>query len=398
MQPLVTRRKAIVSALGAAAAATSTFPVVRALAQGPPQTLPSVPSAKKLSSAPEPVSVPDYESLAHERMTHPAWEYINSGSADEVTLRWNREAFTRIRLKPRVMVDVSRVDTRIKLFGQEMSHPILLAPTSTHMLAHPEGEVATARGAGAADAVMVISTASNRAVEDITHASTRPTWFQLYVQDDRALTKDLVLRAQAAGCRALCITVDLPVVYARDREAHLGKDAPQFPYPNLNIAAGPIGGARAIRSRKFNWKDLEWIQSFAKTPILLKGVLDPDDAEQAVKRGAAAVVVSNHGGRALDSVPATIDALPEIVDRVAGRIPVLVDGGIRRGTDVLKGLANGATAVLIGRPYLYGLAVGGSDGVRHVVEILRTELEAAMALTGRTSIGAIDRSAYSWPE
>jgi 4-hydroxymandelate oxidase len=397
MQPLVTRRKAIVSALGAAAAATSTFPVVRALAQGPPQTLPSAASAKKLSSAPEPVSVPDYESLAHERMTHPAWEYINSGSADEVTLRWNREALTRIRLKPRVMVDVSRVDTRIKLFGQEMSHPILLAPTSTHMLAHPEGEVATARGAGAADAVMVISTASNRAVEDIVHASTRPIWFQLYVQDDRALTKDLVLRAQAAGCRALCITVDLPVVYARDREAHLGKEAPQFPYPNLNIAVGPIGGARAIRSRKFNWKDLEWIQSFAKTPILLKGVLNPDDAEQAVRRGAAAVVVSNHGGRALDSVPATIDALPAIVDRVAGRIPVLVDGGIRRGTDVLKGLANGATAVLIGRPYLYGLAVAGSDGVRHVVEILRTELEAAMALTGRTSIGAIDRGVL-WPE
>jgi 4-hydroxymandelate oxidase len=397
MQPLVTRRKAIVSALGAAAAATSTFPVVRALAQGPPQTLPSAASAKKLSSAPEPVSVPDYESLAHERMTHPAWEYINSGSADEVTLRWNREALTRIRLKPRVMVDVSRVDTRIKLFGQEMSHPILLAPTSTHMLAHPEGEVATARGAGAADAVMVISTASNRAVEDIAHASTRPTWFQLYVQDDRALTKDLVLRAQAAGCRALCITVDLPVVYARDRQAHLGKEAPQFPYPNLKIAAGPIGGARAILSRKFNWKDLEWIQSFAKTPILLKGVLNPDDAEQAVRRGAAAVVVSNHGGRALDSVPATIDALPAIVDRVAGRIPVLVDGGIRRGTDVLKGLANGATAVLIGRPYLYGLAVAGSDGVRHVVEILRTELEAAMALTGRTSIGAIDRGVL-WPE
>jgi len=380
------------SALGAAAAATSTFPALRAFAQGSPSTKPSSPSAKKLSPLPEPASVPDYELLAHERMSHPAWEYINSGSADEVTLRWNREALTRIRLKPRVMVDVSRIDTRITLFGQEMSHPILLAPTSTHMLAYPEGEVATARGASAADAVMVISTASNRAVEEIAHASTRPTWFQLYVQDDRALTKDLVLRAQAAGCRALCITVDLPIVYARDREAHLGKEAPQFPYPNLNIGKGTIGGSRAIRSRKFNWKDLEWIQSFAKTPILLKGVLNPDDAEQAVKMGAAAIVVSNHGGRALDSVPATIDALPAIVDRVAGRISVLVDGGIRRGTDVLKGLANGATAVLIGRPYLYGLAVAGSDGVRHVVEILRTELEAAMALTGRTSIGAIDRS------
>jgi len=203
--------------------------------------------------------------------------------------------------------------------------------------------------------VMVISTLSNRGVEEITRASTRPTWFQLYVEDDRAVTKDLVLRAQEAGCRALCITVDLPIIYARDREAHLGNEAPQFPFPNLNITAGPGGrGLRAVLSRKFNWKDLEWIQSFAKMPILLKGVLNPDDAEQAAKMGAAAVVVSNHGGRALDSVPATIDALPAIVDRVASRIPVLVDGGIRRGTDVLKGLANGATAVLIGRPYLYG--------------------------------------------
>jgi 4-hydroxymandelate oxidase len=393
MQALMTRRKAIVSALGAAASATSTFPVVRAFAQGSPSATASAASAKKLSSLREPVSVPDYELLAHQRMSHPAWEYINSGSADEITLRWNREALTRIRLKPRVMVDVSQVDTRIKLFGQEMSHPILLAPTSTHMLAHPEGEVATARGAGAADTVMVISTLSNRSVEEITRASTRPTWFQLYVEEDRAVTMDLVLRAQEAGCRALCITVDLPVVYARDREAHLGKEAPQFPFPNLKTTAGPGGrGLRAGLSRKFNWKDLEWIRSVAKTPILLKGVLNPDDAEQAAKLGVAAVVVSNHGGRALDSVPATIDALPAIVDRVAGRIPVLVDGGIRRGTDVLKGLANGATAVLIGRPYLYGLAVAGSDGVRHVVEILRTELEAAMALTGRTSIGAIDRS------
>ena len=398
MQPRVSRRKAIASALGAAAAVTSTFPVVRAFAQGSLQAkTPLGASTKKVASPPEPVSVPDYEFLAHERMSHPAWEYINSGSADEITLRWNREALTRIRLKPRVMIDVSRVDTRIKLFGQEMSHPILLAPTSTHMLAHPEGEVATARGASAADAVMVISTLSNRRVEEIARASTRPTWFQLYVEDDRAVTKDLILRAEEAGCRALCITVDLPIVYARDREAHLGSKPPQFPFPNLKITAGPGGrGRKGGRSSKFTWKDLEWIQSFAKTPILLKGVLNPDDADQAAKMGVAAVVVSNHGGRALDSVPATIDALPVIVDRLAGRIPVLVDGGVRRGTDVLKGLANGATAVLIGRPYLYGLAVAGPDGVRHVVEILRTELEAAMVLTGRTSIAAIDRSVL-WP-
>jgi 4-hydroxymandelate oxidase len=209
-----------------------------------------------------------------------------------VWLGWMRALYAVVRPRPSVAY--------FDLFGQEMSHPILLAPTSTHILAHPEGEVATARGAGAADAVMVISTLSNRGVEEITRAATRPTWFQLYVEDDRAVTKDLVLRAQEAGCRSLCITVDLPIVYARDREAHLGNEAPELPFPNLKITARPGGrGRRAGRSRKFNWKDLEWIQSFAKTPILLKGVLNPDDAEQAAKMGAAAVVVSNHGGRAL---------------------------------------------------------------------------------------------------
>jgi 4-hydroxymandelate oxidase len=392
MSAKLTRREAIISTLSAAAAA-SALPWVGAIAKTPTQALPSDARRRvtRFSGSVHPVSVPDYESLAHERMSHVAWEYISSGSADEVTLRWNREALTRVRLRPHVLTDVSHIDTSIRLFGREMPHPILLAPTSTQMLANKEGEVATVRGAGAADATMVISTLSNRSVEEISHAATQPVWFQLYVEDDRGITKELVQRAESAGCQALCITVDLPIVYARDREARIA-DPPQFPFPNLNITAGPGGrGRKGGGSLKFGWKDLEWIQSFAKTPILLKGILDPEEADHAVKAGAAGIVVSNHGGRALDSVPATIDALPLVVDKVAGRIPVLVDGGIRRGTDVLKGLANGASAVLVGRPYLYGLAVGGSDGVRDVIQILRGELEAAMALTGRTSIGAIDR-------
>ena len=389
----VTRRDALLSSLGAAA--TASLPNLTAQ-----QSLPSGQHDNAASVAPSslstpPVSLADYEALAHEKLSHAAWEYYNSGSADELSVRWNREAFSKIRLKTRILIDLSQIDTRTKLLGEELPHPILLAPASTHMLAHPEGEVATVRGAGAAGAIMVLSTVSNRSVEDVVHAASRPVWFQLYVGDDRGGTKELIQRAEAAGCRALCITVDNPIHYARNREDRLfAGNPPQLPFPNINVAsAGPGGrGKRSGSSRKFAWKDLEWVQSFAKTPILLKGVLNPDDADHAAKAGVAAIIVSNHGGRALDSVPATIDALPVVAERISGRIPILMDGGIRRGGDVLKAIANGAGAVLIGRPYLYGLGVAGSDGVRHVVEILRTEFEAAMALTGRTSIGAIDRS------
>jgi 4-hydroxymandelate oxidase len=390
----VTRRDALISSFGAAA--TASLPSLHASPQQSPPAAPAAgPAQTAASHAPgPPICLADYEALAHEKLSRVAWEYYNSGSADEVTVRWNREAFTKVRLKPRVMIDLSQVDTRTKLLGEELPHPILLAPASTHMLAHPEGEVATVRGAGAAGAIMVLSTFSNRSVEDVVHVATRPVWFQLYVEDDRAKTKELIQRAEAAGCRALCITVDNPIHYARNREERIVDGAPQFPFPNVNLAAaGPGGrGRKGGVSRKFTWKDLEWIQSFAKTPILLKGILNPDDADHAAKAGAAAIVVSNHGGRALDTVPATIDALPAVVDKISGRIPVLMDGGIRRGGDVLKALANGASAVLVGRPYLYGLGVAGSDGVRHVIEILHTEFEAAMALTGRTSIAAIDRS------
>jgi 4-hydroxymandelate oxidase len=388
----VTRRDALLSSLGAAASAS--LPKLRT------EQAPAAQSdAPAISAQPGggPVCLADYESLAHEKMSHAAWEYYNSGSADELTVHWNREALSRIRLKTRVMIDVTHIDTRTKLLGEELPHPILLAPTSTHMLANPEGEVATVRGAGAAGAIMVISTVSNRSVEDVAHAATRPVWFQLYVEDDRGRTKELIQRAETAGCRALCITVDNPTHYARNREERVLANAPQFPFPNLNLAsAGPggrVNGRRSAGSRKFTWSDLEWVQSFAKTPILLKGILNPDDAEHAVKAGVAGIIVSNHGGRALDSVPATIEALPVVAERISGRIPILMDGGIRRGGDVLKAMASGASAVLVGRPYLYGLGVAGSDGARHVIEILRTEFEGAMALTGRTTIGAIDRSA-----
>jgi 4-hydroxymandelate oxidase len=338
------------------------------------------------------VSLYDYESAAKRILSAPAWEYFNGGSADEITLRRNRQALDSLQLKPRVLVDVTRIDTSRTLLDHNMAHPIILAPTSSHLLAHPDAEVATVRGAGAAKAIMVASTVSNRSIEDICNAASEPVWFQLYVEDDREAVKVLIERAEAAGCKALCITVDNPLAYARNREERVRAQAPTLPFPNLGITAGP--GGRARSRRHFNWDDLAWIQSFAKTPIILKGIMNPDDADEAAKRRVAAIIVSNHGGRVLDTEPATVEVMPAVVDRIAGRIPVLFDSGLRRGTDVLKGLAYGASAVLIGRPYIYGLSVAGADGVRNVVEILRSELEGAMAMTGRTRLDEIDRSVF----
>jgi 4-hydroxymandelate oxidase len=345
------------------------------------------------ANAPEPLpSLYDYEAAAKRKLSIPAWEYFNGGSGDEITLRRNRSALDALQLKPRVLVDVTRIDTTRTLLGHHLEHPILLAPTSSHLLAHPDAEVATARGAAAAKTILIASTTSNRSIEDICAAATGPVWFQLYVEDDRKPVQALIERAEAAGAKALVITVDNPMPYARNREARVAAQAPTLPFPNIGIQSGP--GGRGLSRRHFNWSDLPWIQSFAKTPIILKGILNPDDADQAARRGVAAIVVSNHGGRVLDTEPATIEVLPAVVDRVAGRVPVLFDGGIRRGTDVLKGLGYGASAVLIGRPYIYGLAVTGSDGIRDVVQILRTELEFAMALTGRTRLDDIDRSIF----
>jgi 4-hydroxymandelate oxidase len=338
-------------------------------------------------------SLYDYELAAKAKLSAPAWEYFNSGSADEITLRRNREALDELRLKPRVLVDVSRIDTSCTVLGYKLSHPILLAPASSHLLAHPDAETATARGAGEAGTIMVASTFSNRSIEDICKSASGPIWFQLYVDDDRKFVQALIERAEAAGCKALCVTADYPFPYAQNRTEHIRALAPTLPYPNVGSEAKAGGGGGRTR-RHFNWNDLTWIQSFAKTPILLKGILNPDDADEAVKRGVAGIVVSNHGGRVLDTEPATIEVLPAVVDRVAGRVPVLFDSGIRRGTDVLKGLGYGASAVLIGRPYLYGLSVAGADGVRDVVNILRTELEGAMAMTGRTRLDQIDRSIF----
>lgn len=330
------------------------------------------------------VSLRDFERLARRKMSFFAWELIDSGAGDEFTVRWNEEAYQKVRLRPQALVDVSHIDTRIRLLGRELPHPILLAPASSHTMVHPEGEVATARGAGAAKATMLVSTWADKPIEEIAKAATQPLWFAAYVMKERERTKDLVQRAEAAGFEAMCISIDTPVIGARDRE-HRYYRFKSKPILNKDY---PINYYRFPAV----WKDVEWIRSLTKLPIVLKGIMNPDDADLAIRAGAAAVYVSNHGGRNLDTLPATLEVLPQIADKVAGRVPVLMDGGIRRGTDILKALALGATATLIGRPYFHGLSVGGAEGVTGVINILRNELEMAMALTGRPTIDKINRS------
>lgn len=388
-----TRREALVSTGALAVAGIVTSSKTTGQDSSPPSQAIS-------ASGREPICLADYEPLAKAKMSAMSWEFVNAGAGDEITVRWNKEAYQRIRLKPHVLVDASQLDTRVTLFGQEHAFPILLAPTSAQILTHPQGELATARGAAAAGAALVLSSFSSTSLEHVAAVAKSPLWFQLYAQKDHGFTRDLVQRAEAGGYRALCLTVDTPIAGARNRETRADVKLP--PLPNLEgfkrvksaggFRTGSLEIFSSILDATLSWKDVEWLCSFAKVPLLVKGVLNPDDADRAVKSGVAGIMVSNHGGRNLDTVPATIDALPQVVDRVAGRVPILVDGGIRRGTDVLKALAFGANAVLIGRPYLYGLGAAGESGVTNVVNILQREFKMAMVLTGRTNIGSIDRS------
>jgi 4-hydroxymandelate oxidase len=350
---------------------------------------------------PSPVCLADFEPIAKARLSHFAYEYISSGAGDELTLRWNREAYDQIRLRPRVLIDIEKIDTRTSLLGQSMPHPILLAPTARHRLSHPEGEVTTARGAATAGATFVVSSLSNRRLSDIAAVAKAPLWFQLYDlrKDRRDFVQNVIKEAEEAGCRALVVTVDAPVDGARNRIQRVADQIPsdvETPYyvkPNLPPGAVlPIMGAMG----SFTWEAIHWVRTATRLPIVVKGIMNPKDAKRAVRAGIAAIIVSNHGGRCLDTLPASITALPGVVEAVAGRVPVLVDGGIRRGTDILKALALGAKAVLIGRPYIYGLAANGAEGVARVVNILWEEFQMAMALTGRPDIASIDRSVL-WP-
>jgi len=355
-----------------------------------------------VSERDDPVNVAEYEPLARERIRGPAWDYIAGGAGDEQSISENVAAFSRLTLWPHVLVDVARIDTTVDLLGTALDLPILLAPTAFQTLAHPDGEKASARAAAAAGTAAVLSTFSAYSLEEVAAAAPGPHWFQLYCYRERSITRRLVERAEEAGYRALCVTVDLPVLGRRERELRSGLHLPPEAVPRnfiglvegLAVSAGVdlATYVAGLVDPTLTWEIVDWLRSVTSLPIVLKGILRGDDAGRAIDQGADGVIVSNHGGRQLDTTPATIDALPEVVEAVAGRAPVLVDGGVRRGTDIVKALALGARAVLIGRPYVWGLAVDGAAGVTRILELLRVELEVAMALCGARSIADVEPS------
>jgi len=346
------------------------------------------------------VNIRDYERAARVRLPRMVYDYYAGGALDEMTLRENRAAWKRIPVWHRALAGVAASSPATTVMGTGVSMPVLVAPTAFHRLADPEGELATARAAAAARTLMIVSTLSNTRIEDIERASDVPLWFQLYIYKDRAVTRDLVRRVEATRCSCIVLTVDAPVLGPRERDVRNHFALPDGLGIQNAMAAGekvahdPEGSGLASYVHSFldpaiSWKDLEWLRGITKLPILLKGVVRADDARRAVELGAGGIVVSNHGGRQLDASPATVEALPYVVDAVAGRAEVFVDGGVRRGTDVLKAVALGARAVLVGRPVLWGLAVEGEAGVERVLGILRRELENAMGLAGCATVADI---------
>lgn len=344
----------------------------------------------------------DYAAAARTKMDRAVWDYIAGGSGDEVTLRGERAAYDRYRLRPRTLVDVSHCELGTTLLGRSVALPIGIAPMAYHRLVDAEGETATVRAAGALDALTITSTFASRTLEETARAASGPLWLQLYVLREREVTEALVRRAEAAGYRALVITVDTPRMARRERDLRNGFRLPAHIRP-VNLDDGHTSGLHTGRAGSstlaehagrhhdaaFTWQDLAWLRSLTSLPLVLKGVLTAQDARQAADLGVEGLIVSTHGGRQLDGAIAALDALPEVVAAVPDECEVLVDGGIRRGTDVLKALALGARAVLVGRPVLWGLAVGGAAGVERVLTTLREELSEAMALTGRPTLDAI---------
>jgi 4-hydroxymandelate oxidase len=336
----------------------------------------------------EPLNVHEYESLARERLGENAWEYFRGGSGDESTMRENIDAFARWKLRPRVLVDVASVDTATTVLGAPVSMPMLIAPTAMQKFAHPDGEAATARAAASAGTIMVLSTsATMRPAAVAAAAPDAARWFQIYVLQDRGVTQALIDEACENGYSALVLTVDVPILGRREGGLRAGFHVPD----EFELAGDIFTGIDPTVS----WRDVEWIAGHG-LPVVLKGVLTPEDALIGIEHGAAAIVVSNHGGRQLDGVPASIDALPQVSEAVGGRVEILLDSGVRRGVDVLRAVALGAKAVLVGRPVLWGLAVDGEAGVARVLELLRDEVELGLRLLGCTSPADVEREHVEW--
>ena len=337
--------------------------------------------------------------MAEERLDPGSFGYFAGAANDEWTMRENRAAFERWVLRPRMLVDVSEVTTATSVLGTDVSMPLLVAPTAFQRMAHPEGELAMARGAAEAGTVMCLSTLATATIEEVAEASADGArWFQLYWSSDRGVVRDLLDRAAANGFTAVVLTVDLPELGRRERDLRTGFEIPeQIPVPIFLALAESVGAISPTDinwavDKSLTWRDLEWLRSVSSLPLLVKGILTAEDAVLAVESGAEGVVVSNHGGRQLDGVAAALDALPEVVEAVGERATVLMDSGIRRGTDVVKALALGAEAVLAGRAPLWGLAAGGAEGVQAVLELLREEIALALALCGCASPEAVSRA------
>jgi isopentenyl diphosphate isomerase/L-lactate dehydrogenase-like FMN-dependent dehydrogenase len=346
---------------------------------------------------PDPLNVRDYERLFEKTLEPGAFGYFSGGADDEHTLRDNVEAFTRWRLRPRMLVDVSAATTQTTVLGTPVSMPLLIAPTAFQRMCHPEGEPATARAAAAAGTVMTLSTIATAAPAEVAAAAPgAPRWFQRYWFKDEGVTRSLVDQAVESGFKAIVLTVDAPgTLGRRERDLRTGFTV-QEPIPAFAAATGRPSGATpaevfSLIESCLTWRDIEKLRGLSDLPVVVKGVLTAEDARLAVDAGVDGVVVSNHGGRQLDTVAAGIDALPEVVEEVGSETEVFVDGGVRRGTDVLKALALGARAAMIGRPVLWGLAAGGEQGVTDVLEMFRREIALAMVLAGCAGCGTVTR-------
>ncbi|EFJ14976.1 hypothetical protein SELMODRAFT_119126 [Selaginella moellendorffii] len=346
------------------------------------------------------VNVDEYEDLARVKMPKMHYDFYAGGAEDKWTLRENRSAFSRIRIRPQVLVDVSHTDLTTSVLGLEIACPIMVAPTALHKLAHPEGELATARATAAANTVMVVSTSSSHTIEEIADTGPGIRFFQLYIFN-KVRAMELVARAEKAGYKAIVLTVDTPILGRREDDLRNSISEPfllvfflQPTEPGSSLAAV----ASEYKDKSITWKDVQAFMKLTKLPFLLKGILTKEDALKAIDICVDGIIVSNHGGRQLDHVPATISVLEEVVAAAAGRCPVFVDGGIRRGTDVFKALALGASGVFVGRPVLFGLAIDGEQGVKKVLDMLKDELRTTMVIAGCPTLAHINRSSVQTPE
>ena len=376
------------------------------------------------------VNIEDLRRIAKRRLPRAVFDYIDGGADDEITMRDNCRAYDRIMFRPRCAVETPAVDLKTTVLGTTVSVPFLFGPVGSTRMFHPHGEEVAARVAGAAGTVYTLSTLSGTRLEDVRAATPGPAWYQVYLLGGRDIATTMLERARAAGYSALVVTVDTPVAGMRERDLRNGvkelltrnplhmfpyvwqflarprwlagflRDGGLMKFPNVVLADGPMLYAdvgTALEQSTVTWRDLRWIRDFWNGPIVVKGVHIGDDARKAIDEGASAVIVSNHGGRQLDGVPATIRALPEVIDAVRGRVDVMLDGGIRRGSDVVKALCMGAKAVLIGRAYAFGLGAGGEAGVRRAVDILRADVIRTMRLLGCPSVSQLDRSYVDVP-